>query len=367
MIKKFWIWLHQFFQRKSPRENAAISIANQQQIWFEQCEPGFLVWAQMPLPSEELAKIDPAHRIRPYLILARIKQELTAKACSSSPYSGLREYQTTMLARDHPLGKQTYIDLKHNVTLRAELLQNKPIPVERHDLRRIQKHLVLISQLDHIYHPYLNVPLLWEKGDILEIDHDLWYLQEFIPGKLRLIRLCHQYRAYMEDAGWNLFFCGRRGYFADFAHQAVYQGKTRLELVHRAAAHEIAYADYCQTQGKDQYIKWVPGYIVKREDETYIVLSRLERGWFCLEWHRSRKKWRTRCVRDFNGMECVGKVRRLKLRTLIASLMNSGIVLMEELDPTLLDYLGGQELDWETLKREAGMAVLIKGINRAAV
>ena len=254
MTKKFWIWLHQFFQRKSPRENAAISIANQQQIWFEQCEPGFLVWAQMPLPSEELAKIDPAHRIRPYLILARIKQELTAKACSSSPYSGLREYQTTMLARDHPLGKQTYIDLKHNVTLRAELLQNKPIPVERHDLRRIQKHLVLISQLDHIYHPYLNVPLLWEKGDILEIDHDLWYLQEFIPGKLRLIRLCHQYRAYIEDAGWNLFFCGRRGYFADFAHPAVYQGKTRLELVHRAAAHEIAYADYCQTQGKDQYI-----------------------------------------------------------------------------------------------------------------
>ena len=60
MTKKFWIWLHQFFQRKSPRENAAISIANQQQIWFEQCEPGFLVWAQMPLPSEELAKIDAA-------------------------------------------------------------------------------------------------------------------------------------------------------------------------------------------------------------------------------------------------------------------------------------------------------------------
>ena len=59
----------------------------------------------------------------------------------------------------------------------------------------------------------------------------------------------------MEDAGWNLFFCGRRGYFADFAHPAVFQGKTRLELVYRAAAHEIAYADYCQTQGKDQYIK----------------------------------------------------------------------------------------------------------------
>ena len=99
--------------------------------------------------------------------------------------------------RDHPLTKQTYIDLKHNVTLAAERLQSKPIPVERLDLRRIQKHLVLISQLDHIYHPYLSVGLLWEKGDILEIDHTLWYMQEFIPGRLRLIRLYHQYRAYI--------------------------------------------------------------------------------------------------------------------------------------------------------------------------
>lgn len=170
----------------------------------------------------------------------------------------------------------------------------------------------------------------------------------------------------MEDAGWNLFFCGHRGYFADFAHPVVFQGKTRLELVQRAADHEIAYVDYCVEQGKALAFKWVPGYIVKREDETYIVLSRLERGWFCLEWHRSRKKWRTRCVRDFNGMECVGKVRRLKLRTLIASLMNLGILLLEELDPDLIDYLGGQELDWETLRREAGTQVLIKGINRAA-
>ena len=47
----------------------------------------------MPLPEEELAKVEPAHQIRPYLILAKTETELTGKACSSSPYSGLREYQ----------------------------------------------------------------------------------------------------------------------------------------------------------------------------------------------------------------------------------------------------------------------------------
>ena len=365
MLKKFWEWIRRLFAAPPEKTDQALS-TEKRRAWFEQCEPGFLVWARMPLPEEELAKVEPAHQIRPYLILAKTETGLTAKACSSSPYSGLREYQTVTLAKDHPLTKQTYIDLKHNVTLTAERLQSKPIPVERLDLRRIQKHLVLISQLDHIYHPYLSVGLLWEKGDILEIDHTLWYMQEFIPGRLRLIRLYHQYRAYMEDAGWNLFFCGHRGYFADFAHPVVFQGKTRLELVQRAADHEIAYVDYCVEQGKALPFKWVPGYIVKREDETYIVLSRLECGWFCLEWHRGRKKWRTRCVRDFNGMECVGKVRRLKLRTLIASLMNLGILLLEELDPDLVDYLGGQELDWETLRQEAGTQVLIKGINRAA-
>ena len=194
MLKKFWEWIRRLFAAPPEKTDQALS-TEKRRAWFEQCEPGFLVWARMPLPEEELAKVEPAHQIRPYLILAKTETELTAKACSSSPYSGLREYQTVTLAKDHPLTKQTYIDLKHNVTLAAERLQSKPIPVERLDLRRIQKHLVLISQLDHIYHPYLSVGLLWEKGDILEIDHTLWYMQEFIPGRLRLIRLYHQYRA----------------------------------------------------------------------------------------------------------------------------------------------------------------------------
>lgn len=258
MIKKFWEWILTLFQPKSHTEIEQ-GTSDYRQTWFEQCEPGFLVWARMPLSEEELAKIDPAHQIRPYLILAKNATELTVKACSSGPYANLREYQTVMLEKDHPLNKQTYIDLKHNYTLTAELLQNKPLPVEWHDLRRIQKHLVLVFQLDHIYHPYLAVGLLWEKGDILEIDHVLWYMQEFIPGKLSLIRLYQKYRSYMEDAGWNLFFCGGRAYFADFAHPVVFQGKTRLELVHRAAAHEIEYADYCISQAKMLHIRWVPG------------------------------------------------------------------------------------------------------------
>lgn len=60
-------------------------------------------------------------------------------------------------------------------------------------------------------------------------------------------------------------------------------------------------------QGKALAFKWVPGYIVKREDETYIVLSRLERGWFCLEWHRQPEEVADTVCPDFNGMECVGK------------------------------------------------------------
>lgn len=365
MIKKFWEWILTLFQPKSHTEIEQ-GTSDYRQTWFEQCEPGFLVWARMPLSEEELAKIDPAHQIRPYLILAKNATELTVKACSSGPYANLREYQTVMLEKDHPLNKQTYIDLKHNYTLTAELLQNKPLPVEWHDLRRIQKHLVLVFQLDHIYHPYLAVGLLWEKGDILEIDHVLWYMQEFIPGKLSLIRLYRKYRSYMEDAGWNLFFCGGRAYFADFAHPVVFQGKTRLELVHRAAAHEIEYADYCISQAKTLHIRWVPGVIMKRNAEVYIVLTRTFQGWNCLEWNHNKKKWRSKWIRDFNGMEYAGRVRRLKLRSLIASLMKLGLFLLEEMDPELLDYLGGKDQDWETLQREADERILIRGINRSA-
>ena len=150
MLKKFWEWIRRLFAAPPEKTDQALS-TEKRRAWFEQCEPGFLVWARMPLPEEELAKVEPAHQIRPYLILAKTETELTVKACSSSPYSGLREYQMVTLAKDHPLTKQTYIDLKHNVTLTAERLQSKPIPVEWLDLRRIQKHLVLISQLDHIY------------------------------------------------------------------------------------------------------------------------------------------------------------------------------------------------------------------------
>ncbi|MFR5600503.1 MAG: hypothetical protein ACLTJB_12375, partial [Holdemania filiformis] len=114
MLKKFWEWIRRLFAAPPEKTDQALS-TEKRRAWFEQCEPGFLVWARMPLPEEELAKVEPAHQIRPYLILAKTETELTAKACSSSPYSGLREYQTVTLAKDHPLTKQTYIDLKHNV------------------------------------------------------------------------------------------------------------------------------------------------------------------------------------------------------------------------------------------------------------
>lgn len=65
---------------------------------------------------------------------------------------------------------------------------------------------------------------------------------------------------------------------ADFAHPVVFQGKTRLELVHRAAAHEIEYADYCISQAKTLHIRWVPGVIMKRNTEVYIVLTRTFQG-----------------------------------------------------------------------------------------
>ena len=111
MLKKFWEWIRRLFAAPPEKTDQALS-TEKRRAWFEQCEPGFLVWARMPLPEEELAKVEPAHQIRPYLILAKTETELTAKACSSSPYSGLREYQTVTLAKDHPLTKQTYIDLK---------------------------------------------------------------------------------------------------------------------------------------------------------------------------------------------------------------------------------------------------------------
>lgn len=88
MLKKFWEWIRRLFAAPPEKTDQALS-TEKRRAWFEQCEPGFLVWARMPLPEEELAKVEPAHQIRPYLILAKTETELTAKACSSSPYSGL--------------------------------------------------------------------------------------------------------------------------------------------------------------------------------------------------------------------------------------------------------------------------------------
>lgn len=78
MLKKFWEWIRRLFAAPPEKTDQALS-TEKRRAWFEQCEPGFLVWARMPLPEEELAKVEPAHQIRPYLILAKTETELTCE------------------------------------------------------------------------------------------------------------------------------------------------------------------------------------------------------------------------------------------------------------------------------------------------
>ena len=60
MLKKFWEWIRRLFAAPPEKTDQALS-TEKRRAWFEQCEPGFLVWARMPLPEEELAKVEPAH------------------------------------------------------------------------------------------------------------------------------------------------------------------------------------------------------------------------------------------------------------------------------------------------------------------
>ena len=65
MLKKFWEWIRRLFAAPPEKTDQELS-TEKRRAWFEQCEPGFVVWARMPLPEEELAKVEPAHQIRPY-------------------------------------------------------------------------------------------------------------------------------------------------------------------------------------------------------------------------------------------------------------------------------------------------------------
>ena len=58
MLKKFWEWIRRLFAAPPEKTDQALS-TEKRRAWFEQCEPGFLVWARMPLPEEELAKVEP--------------------------------------------------------------------------------------------------------------------------------------------------------------------------------------------------------------------------------------------------------------------------------------------------------------------
>lgn len=85
---------------------------------------GDVVWCVMPLNKEELMKIEPGHRIRPYVVLEADDSQITGYACSSkfNIYVS-RNNQYLIDGKKYGLNNSNYVDFSKEIVLPIQCAQ----------------------------------------------------------------------------------------------------------------------------------------------------------------------------------------------------------------------------------------------------
>jgi len=154
-----------------------IKAKKSQRVLLKELRPGDMVWAKMPLKSEELEKIEETHRIRPYLVMWKDRANIYAYMSSSKKSVSCRNYETYMINRlRYTNRKDSWLDLRRIVKVPVNCLMDKMCHLERPDLLMIEKRLQMQRNRKMIVERTFGVPFSLQEGDVVRSDNVKYYV-----------------------------------------------------------------------------------------------------------------------------------------------------------------------------------------------
>lgn len=172
MFKRFIFFIKRFFYKEIVfNDDLETESINE---LFERINVGDIYYAQMPLPKEALLRIEPSHRIRPYVIVSKDNHRIYAYQCSSKVMYKLKNHEYSELFET---SKKSYVYLNKVYELPIENFVSYITNLSQKSKQNIDKRLVIASNHDHIL-PRFNVDFKLDIGDIFVVDRQLYYIYQ---------------------------------------------------------------------------------------------------------------------------------------------------------------------------------------------
>ena len=154
-----------------------IKSKEEQKKLFSKVEEGDMIWAKMPLKKKELKTIQESHRIRPYLVVKKIKNYLICYQSSSKPNEKLNNYEEFLIkSKRYNKKRDSYLTLNKTVKIPICNIKNKYIKVNDIDLRKIEKRIQIIENRKNIKTDKFNIPINIEEGDVIFYNENTYYI-----------------------------------------------------------------------------------------------------------------------------------------------------------------------------------------------
>lgn len=199
---------------------------------------GWLVWAQMPVPQETLEKIEDTHRIRPYLIMAKDKEDIYGYQCSSSKYMELNSYEQCFIDKKiYNKEKDTWINLTTIYKVPIYNLKNRFYILESNERYEIQKRLQIQKNKKQNVEYDLGIQFKPAVGDVIVINGKLNYIWDTDNTSIDCYPLVENMTYLIKK--YKPIEINSKRYFVDFSTSSKYAKSGDVKIVDIALDYEI--------------------------------------------------------------------------------------------------------------------------------
>lgn len=178
-IKKKFHWKSRKKQKKEKKKDLVHKndIPIKQKVFLEELKSGDIVYALMPLPDDELDKIEEGHKERPYLIVKREKDGFVAYQCGGNKYTWMKSYEYCRFSQStYNNSKEGYFHLNKVVFLPVERIRYKMNSLYSETLKKIEKRLKISQYYGHEMSLFEVDDIDIEVGDIILLKNELYLI-----------------------------------------------------------------------------------------------------------------------------------------------------------------------------------------------
>lgn len=154
-----------------------IQLRQKQKEIFAKTQVGDMLWCSMPLPKEELKKIEIEHRIRPYLVVKKEKNYLLCYQSSSKDRKQMNNYEKYCVKSGKYRNKKTsWLDLSSVKKIEMKNIQLEFIKLNQIDIKKIEKRIGIGQNRGNTKLIRFNEPIYIEEGDVVAKEEKLYYV-----------------------------------------------------------------------------------------------------------------------------------------------------------------------------------------------